>query len=118
MHTIAPEISRQRLLVEGFYRRWVDEEVIRGFFADFTAALGLRTYDAPVIFAPRGAGRDENEGYDAFVPLIDSGISLYVWTGAHFLSCVTFTCRAFDSEVAIHSIRNFFDMTELEQQQF
>jgi hypothetical protein len=118
MHTIAPEIVRQRLLVEGFYRRDVDEPTIRAFFTSFTAALALRTYDAPVIFAPRGAGKDDNEGYDAFVPLIDSGISLYVWTAARFLSCVTFTCKTFDTDVAVNSIRTFFHMEELEHRAF
>jgi S-adenosylmethionine decarboxylase len=28
--------------------------------------------------APSGLGKADNEGYDAFLPLIDSGISLYV----------------------------------------
>lgn len=118
MPPIAPEVLRQRLLVEGYYARKVDEATIREFLNHLTATLGLRTYDAPVIFAPRGAGKDTNEGYDAFVPLIDSGISLYVWTSFRFLSCVAFTCRSFDSRLAIQCTREFFDMTELEHHDF
>ena len=86
MRDLAPDIVRQRLLVEGYYTRDVDEDVIRAFFDRITSELGLRTYDVPIVFAPGGEGRTENAGYDAFVPLIDSGISLYVWTGPRFLS--------------------------------
>ena len=66
------------------------------------------------LFLPQG----DNEGYDAFVPLIDSGISLYVWTGPQFLSVVTFTCKAFDAERAVDVTREFFAMTRLESAAF
>ena len=91
MRDLAPDIVRQRLLIEGYFGVDVDEATIRDFFAGITDELGLRTYGVPTIFAPGGDGRAENQGYDAFVPLIDSGISLYVWTEAHFLACVAFT---------------------------
>lgn len=63
-------------------------------------------------------GREENQGYDAFVPLIDSGVSLYVWTGARFLSVVTFTCKRFDVDRAIDVTRSFFVMKRLAHLQF
>ena len=97
MEDLAPDIVRQRLLIEGYFTVAVDEDVIRAYFDRLTTALALRTYDTPIIFSPGSGGREENAGYDAFVPLIDSGISLYVWTGPRFLSVVTFTCKAFDA---------------------
>src|SRR3954451_7950814 len=118
MRDLAPDIIRQRILVEGYYTVDVDKEVIRGFFARITKRLDLRTYDVPVIFAPGGEGRHDNEGYDAFVPLIDSGISLYVWTGPKFLSTVAFTCKAFDADTAVEGTREFFAMTEIEHAAF
>jgi S-adenosylmethionine decarboxylase len=118
MRDLAPDIVRQRQLIEGFYTIEVDEDVIRAYFTKLTDALALRTYDVPIIFAPGGLGRTENEGYDAFVPLIDSGISLYVWSGPKFLSVVTFTCKAFDAEKAVDVTREFFGMTDLEQTNF
>jgi S-adenosylmethionine decarboxylase len=115
---LAPDIVRQRLLIEGFFGIDVDEDVIRDFFGRLTAALALRTYGAPTIFAPGGEGRTENEGYDAFVPLIDSGISLYVWSRPRFLSVVIFTCKEFDAETARDTTRDFFDMPQLESGAF
>jgi len=40
------------------------------------AHLGLRAYGRPAMFAPAGEERDKNQGFDAFLPLIDSGISV------------------------------------------
>ena len=110
---LAPDNVRQRLLIEGFFSADVDEAVIREFFAGITKELGLRTYGKPTIFAAGGEGRAENQGYDAFVPLIDSGISLYVWTEARFLACVAFTCKAFDSDRAVEFTSSFFRMGDI-----
>src|SRR4051794_884011 len=118
MHDLAPDIVRQRILIEGYYTLPIDEDVIRNFFAHLTNELDLRTYDVAVIFAPGGEGRQDNAGYDAFVPLIDSGISMYVWTGPRFLSIVAFTCKAFDADLAVKAAREFFAMTEIEHTAF
>ena len=107
--SIAPEIFRQRLLIEGYFTRKVDEAVIRGYLLGVAAHLNLRTYGQPVVFAPAsGDGKAENAGYDAFVPLIDSGISGYFWTGPRFLSVVLYTCKGFDEEQAMAFTRDWF----------
>jgi len=118
MRDLAPGITRQRLLIEGFYDIEVDEATIRRFLSELPASLTLRTYGEPTIFAPGGQGRQQNEGYDAFIPLIDSGISLYVWTAERFLALVIFTCKAFDAATAVGVTRDFFAMTEIESQEF
>jgi S-adenosylmethionine decarboxylase len=106
---LAPDIFRQRLLLEGFYGRAVSAPVIRAFLLEIAAHLGLRTYGEPVVFAPGdGTGRAENAGFDAFVPLIDSGISGYFWTGPKFLSIVLYTCKGFDEAEAVAFTRSHF----------
>lgn len=106
---LAPDIFRQRLLVEGFFTKTVDEDVIRDYLFGVADHLELRTYSPPIIFAPAsGMGSDENAGYDAFVPLIDSGISAYFWTGPRFLSIVFYTCKGFDREAAVGFTRDYF----------
>jgi hypothetical protein len=114
MRDLAPDIVRQRILIEGFFTIEVDEDVIRAFFDRITTGLELRTYDAPIIFAPGGAGRVDNAGYDAFVPLIDSGVSVYVWTEPQFVSVVAFTCKAFDADAAAAITKDFFAIGDVE----
>ena len=116
--TFAPEIVRQRLLVEGYFTTEVDEVRVEGFLHGIAHHLGLRTYGWPVIFAPGGKGRDENQGYDAFLPLIDSGISLYVWTGPRFVATVLFTCKAFDDDAAVAYTKDYFGLETLERRSF
>ena len=75
-------------------------------------------YGEPIIFSPGGIGKEELQGYDAFVPLIDSGISVYVWTNAKFLSIVMFTCKGFDEQLAVDKTKDFFKIKEIAFQPF
>ncbi len=90
MNNFAPNIFRQRLLIEGFYTIEVTKELLQSYLLQIAAHLQpyllqiaahlqLRTYGEPIIFSPAsGMGREENSGFDAFVPLINSGISAYI----------------------------------------
>lgn len=71
-------------MIEGFYKIKVDKKSIEGYFKRITKSLRLRMYGKPIIFSPGGMGKKENQGYDAFVPLIDSGIAVYIWSNAKF----------------------------------
>ncbi len=112
--SIAPEIYRKRLLVEGYYRADVDADKVRAYFARITGDLGLRTYGEPIVHRTSGAGKAANEGYDGFVPLIDSGIYVAVWTGPRFVSTVIYTCADFDEDRAVAIVRDFFSLGEHE----
>jgi hypothetical protein len=94
VHDLAPEVTRQRLLVEGYYTIDVDEQRVDDYLQGVAAHLGLRTCGRPAIFAPAGQGRDKNQGFDAFLPLIDPGISGYVWTGPRFAAAILCTCNS------------------------
>ena len=72
------------------------------------AHLGLRAYAAPVIFAPGDAARAANQGFDAFLPLADSGIALYYWGAARFVSVLLYTCTGFDEAAAVDFLRGAF----------
>lgn len=112
MKDLAPDIFRQRLLLEGFYARTMDQEAVESYLTDLAAAVNLRAYGRPVIFAPRpDQGRPENMGYDAFLPLIDSGISAYFWTADSFVSVVIFSCTAFEPQAAADFTRKYLQVT-------
>ena len=51
-----------------------------------------------------------NAGFDAFMPLIDSGIAAYVWSGPTFLSVVIYSCAPFDEPAAVAHTREFFNI--------
>jgi S-adenosylmethionine decarboxylase len=118
MKNLAPNIIRQRLLVEGFYSIEANKSVIADYFKGITDYLNLRMYGEPIIFSPGGEGKEENQGYDAFVPLIDSGISVYVWSNAKFLSLIIYTCKDFDEQKAIEFTKKFWNIVEVESLSF
>jgi hypothetical protein len=80
--------------------------------------LSLRTYGDPTVHKTSGAGKEQNQGYDAFVPLIDSGIYIGVWVNRKFLSLILYTCTNFDDSLAIEKTKEFFQLSELEYQKF
>jgi hypothetical protein len=118
MRDLAPDIIRQRLLIEGLYDRDITRDDVERYLFDVAAHLRLRTYGTPIVHAPGGAGKDENEGFDAFIPLIDSGISLYVWSRRRFFAVVLFTCKEFGRQDALDFTRRFFRAKELEHRDF
>lgn len=120
MKNIAPEVFRQRLMIEGFYTIEVTKENLDTYLRGLAEQLNLRIYSDPIIFSPAsGMGKEENQGFDAFVPLIDSGISAYFWSSHKFFSIVIYTCKGFDEDKAIGYTKKFFKvLTEIERMSF
>ncbi|HYO99060.1 MAG TPA: S-adenosylmethionine decarboxylase [Pyrinomonadaceae bacterium] len=112
--TIAPDIFRKRLLIEGYFTSEVAAETLRTYFSHITTELGLRTYGEPIIHRTSGEGKDINQGFDGFVPLIDSGIYIAVWVNPKFLSNIIYTCGEFDEEKAVGLVKEFFRLSEFQ----
>lgn len=114
MKNLAPAIFRQRLLVEGYYTIDLTQTTLQAYLQGVAAHLNLRTYGEPVIFAPAsGMGKAENQGFDAFLPLIDSGISAYIWSGPKFFSIILYTCKGFDEQAAIAYTQEFLQAADV-----
>jgi hypothetical protein len=118
VYTIAPDIFRKRLLIEGYFTASVDEKFIDEFFAFITGKLDLKTYGVPIIHKTAGVGKAANQGYDAFVPLIDSGIYLGVWSHKQFLSLIIYTCKDFDETKALRLTKEYFSISSEEHKLF
>jgi S-adenosylmethionine decarboxylase len=112
MKDLAPHILRQRLLIEGFYSIDVTRTTVEDYLRGLARHLGLRTYAEPVVYSPAaGVGRAGNQGFDGFVPLVDSGISAYIWTADRFFSVVVYTCARFSEAAALEFTRTYFGAT-------
>ena len=118
MKNIAPDIFRKRLLIEGYYNIVVTEETIKKFFYYITDNLALRTYGDPIVHATNDVGKEINYGYDAFIPLIDSGIYMGVWVNKRFLSMVIYTCKDFNGDEAIRRTKLFFQINNAAYESF
>jgi len=118
MKDLAPEIFRKRLLVEGYYSIDISVDTIKRYFAFITSELELRTYGDATIHATSGTGKDINQGFDGFIPLIDSGIYIGVWANKKFLSLIIYTCKDFKEKKAVDKTSEFFKFNEFEYKVF
>lgn len=109
---IAPDIFRKRLLIEGYFQIEVTAHKLVEFLSFITSALSLKTYGEPIIHRTGGEGREVNEGFDGFVPLVDSGIYIGVWMNAKFLSTIIYTCGEFDEDKAVSLTKEFFRISD------
>lgn len=118
MKDLAPDIIRVRLLMEGYFSGPMDESRVKGYLLGIADELDLKVYGAPTIHSPAGIGSDQNQGFDAFVPLIDSGIALYVWSRQRFFSALIYSCKPFDADVACKFTQAYFSASEVEHSAF
>ncbi len=118
MENLAPDIYRQRLLVERRFNIAVGEDQIGNYLEKLPAYTALTTYGKAIVYSTRGAGRESNQGFDGFVPLIESGISICVWSEPRFFSLVIYSCKKFREYDAVKFTREFFAAEEIAYQSF
>lgn len=118
MKDLAPQIYRQRLLIEGLYEIDVQVDTVHEFFAALLTGLGVNAAGEAIVNSSLGQGKPENQGIEAFMPLIESGVALYTWQSSRFISLIIYTCKAFDDERALAIVADFFQLSQVESKTF
>jgi hypothetical protein len=59
MRDLAPDITRQRLLIEGYFAATVDRPAVERYLLGLARHRDLTTYGTPVIHSSAGAGKSE-----------------------------------------------------------
>ena len=118
MKDLAPQIYRQRLLIEGLYDIDVQIDTVHQFFATLLTGLGANAAGDAIVNSSLGQGKLENQGIEAFIPLIESGVSLYTWQASRFISLIIYTCKAFDEDKALEIVGDFFQLSQVESKTF
>jgi S-adenosylmethionine/arginine decarboxylase-like enzyme len=118
MKDLAPRITRQRLLIEGIYERSVGRATVLEYFDKLLAGLDMTAAGEPIVNSSVSKGKAENQGIEAFIPLIGSGIALYTWESSRFLSLIVYTCKAYDNDTALAITQEFFELSEMAYKEF
>jgi len=118
MKDLAPDIYRQRLLIEGIYEIDVNIETIHQFFSTLLSGVGANAAGDAIVNSSLGQGRAENQGIEAFIPLIESGVALYTWQSSRFISLIIYTCKAFEEDQALAIVADFFQLSQMEFKSF
>ena len=101
---LAPDILRQRLVIEGTLSSPFTAEQMTKFCNEITSELGMTHVTAPVC------NYDATYGWCAYMHWKESGMHIYAWDERNppFFSVDIYTCRSFEVSTAIKYTQNFF----------
>jgi S-adenosylmethionine decarboxylase len=101
---LAPEIVRQRLVIEGIPARPVGDEQIRRYLSALSREVDMVQLLEPVT------NRSDLYGWAGWIHWETSGAHFYAWEQPRlFFSVDMYTCKAFDVDTAVSFTRRFLD---------
>lgn len=113
MTDLAPDIHRQRLVVEGLVDEPIGREQIEQYLAELSEVLDMTTVLAPVTH------QSERFGWAGWIHWETSGAHFYAWDQpVLFFSVDIYTCKWFSPERAVNFTREFFAAPSLEYREF
>ena len=99
---LAPDILRQRLVIEGVPARPVDDVLIREYLSALSRAVDMVQLIEPVTH------RSDLYGWAGWIHWETSGAHFYAWEQPRlFFSVDVYTCKAFDVDTAVAFTRDF-----------
>ena len=108
MPDLAPEIVRQRLVVEGYPAGPVDDAAIREYLRGLADVCGMTTLIEPVTH------RSDRYGWAGWTHWETSGAHFYAWeTPRLFFSVDIYTCKPFEVDAVVAFTSTFFETTAL-----
>lgn len=110
---LAPEIYRQRLVVEGLVAAPIDAESIRTYLSRLSQVLDMVTLLEPVTH------RSPTFGWAGWIHWETSGAHFYAWEQPRlFFSVDMYTCKQFSARAAVDFTSDFFDAQEVTYREF
>lgn len=108
MRNLAPEIYRQRLVIEGHPAAPVSDEQIKAYLSELGTVLDMKVLTTPVTH------RSDQFGWAGWVHWETSGAHFYAWEAPRlFFSVDIYTCKAFGSFTAARFTNDFFSASEI-----
>jgi S-adenosylmethionine decarboxylase len=101
---LAPEIVRQRLVIEGIPARPIGDVQIRHYLSALSREVDMVQLLEPVTH------RSDLYGWAGWIHWETSGAHFYAWEQPRlFFSVDMYTCKAFDVDTAVSFTRAFLD---------
>ena len=110
---LAPDITRQRVVVEGTSEHSIDDDEIVRYLNGLSDVCNMDVLLEPVTH------RSDRYGWAGWVHWEASGAHFYAWEQPRrFFSVDVYACAPFSAEDVAAYTRSFFDATELVAFQF
>lgn len=118
MKNLLPQITRKRLIIEGFYEVKITQEFIKKFLKDLSDLLGMNIIVEPIIFSPNKIHSSIHTGLAGFMAWVESGVSFYTWSNYKFFTLDIYTCKDFEVEKAVEFIKKALNSPKLVYEEF
>jgi S-adenosylmethionine decarboxylase len=113
MRDLAPEIFRQRLVIEGYPIAKLTADQVKEYLIKLSDVIGMNALSLP--FSHRSA----LYGEAAWIHWADSGAHFYAWDVPRlFFSVDIYTCKKFNQQDAVKFTQEFFSAVEIEFKEF
>ncbi len=110
---LAPDIYRQRLVIEGLPPGPIDDQQIRDYLSELSHVLDMVTLLPPVTH------RSDQFGWAGWIHWETSGAHFYGWDLPRlFFSADIYTCKQFSVADAVDYTRDFFRASEVAFREF
>ncbi len=110
---LAPNIFRQRLVIEGLPSRVFSREEQEEYLSKLSTTCDMVLLIEPVMH------RSDKYGWAGWIHWETSGAHLYLWESPQlFFSVDIYTCKEFSVEKAVKFTKEFFDAKEIVYKEF
>lgn len=107
-HDLAPQVLRQRLVVEGYPSMPITDDNIKEYLCRLSDLIGMKTLLEPVTH------RSDLYGWAGWIHWETSGAHFYAWEQPLlFFSVDIYSCKAFDVQSALAFTGRFFQASKL-----
>lgn len=112
MKDLAPNILRQRLVIEGYPSSVITAQQINSYLSQLSTAVDMNALMEPMTH------QSDKFGWAGWIHWETSGAHFYAWDDPLFFSVDIYTCKAFDVNTAVEFTKQFFDATEIVSKSF
>lgn len=110
---LAPQILRQRLVIEGIPARTITDIQIKDYLAKLSEVTEMVTLLEPVTH------NSDKYGWSGWIHWETSGAHFYAWEEPMlFFSVDIYTCKEFSEEAAVAFTKDFFDASKIVYRSF
>lgn len=113
MHDLAPEIWRQRLVVEGTCPEPIDAAAITSYLSTLSKTIDMVALMEPVTH------QSPLYGWAGWIHWETSGAHFYAWDQPRlFFSVDIYACKQFDPQDVVELTRQWFDSSDVVHKEF
>lgn len=115
MKNLAPNLCRQRVVIELLHKEYISKETLEDYLLQLTTTAGMKPVDGPYIYS---CG---NLGFGGWIHWTTSGAHIYTYppekngTDSYLITVDAYTCKSFDLVTVANFTKKFFSITDDEK---